>query len=234
MEGYRGESTYHVTQPYQSHVLGDLKAVGLTRTFISLKAQPGAGATLRCVVTLTVVCSLYCTLTFTGSPSVQSGLSRGSGDHTPSHSQPPRTPGELPALPTASCSRRRPRFSYFTVWLSHRPESCVKIRINSNHQASLRTLHLTAGNDCKLQCGGTPEFPVTVEVITPLVHSICCQEFPVAMFYKEDSRSETKHAERPRHFNINLIKEPQSVVLQSIKNDSKTLSLKGGLNLIFV
>ena len=141
MEGYRGESTYHVTQPYQSHVLGDLKAVGLTRTFISLTAQPGAGATLRCVVTLTVVCSLYCTLTFTGSPCVQSGLSRGSGDQTPSHSQPPRTPGELPALPTASCSRRRPRFSYFTVWLSHRPESCVKISLaftpNTSQQAMI-------------------------------------------------------------------------------------------------
>ena len=49
------ELTYHVTQPYQSHVVADLKAVRLTRTFISLKAdneaQPGAGATLRCVVT---------------------------------------------------------------------------------------------------------------------------------------------------------------------------------------
>ena len=165
-----------------------------------------------------VVCSLYCTLTFTGSPCVQSGLSRGSGDHTPSHSQPPHTPPE-------SFRRCRPQAAAGDVRDSHMlPSECLTelcfVKI------SLHTLPLTAGNDCKLQCGGTPEFPVTVEVITPLIHSICCQEFPVAMFYKEDSRSETKHAERPRHFNINPIKEPQSVVLQSIKNDNRPTMAK--------
>ena len=33
----RAELTYHVTQPYQSHVLGDLKAVGLHQNIYKLE-----------------------------------------------------------------------------------------------------------------------------------------------------------------------------------------------------